>query len=217
MKNRIEHGKRAKVILFGFMSIILLIQPALAEKYQMSLFVGMNHVFQYGSEGDYVLGENDFPVTPAHTPPNLGASLALYLKDNIALELDWRYTLSSKLTLVDPSDQDEVEIDSSKRHSITLNFIYRFLQGNVKPYIVVGGGLDKTLAKDQTYTTQYGFEVDFLAPDKTIDPIANIGAGVQFFVRPNIVIRLDLRYVMIFARPDNLSGLNGVAGISFFF
>ena len=217
MKNRIELTKKNKVILFGFMSIILLIQPALAEKYQMSLFVGMNHVFQYGSEGDYVLGENDFPVTPVHTPPNLGASLALYLKDNIALELDWRYTLSSKLALVDPSDQDEVEIDSSKRHSITLNFIYRFLQGNVKPYIVVGGGLDKTLAKDQTYTTQYGFEVDFLAPDKTIDPIANIGAGVQFFVRPNIVIRLDLRYVMIFAEPDNLSGLNGVAGISLFF
>ena len=217
MKNRIELTKKNKVILFGFMSIILLIQPALAEKYQMSLFVGMNHVFQYGSEGDYVLGENDFPVTPVHTPPNLGASLALYLKDNIALELDWRYTLSSKLALVDPSDQDEVEIDSSKRHSITLNFIYRFLQGNVKPYIVVGGGLDKTLAKDQTYTTQYGFEVDFLEPDKTIDPIANIGAGVQFFVRPNIVIRLDLRYVMIFAEPDNLSGLNGVAGISLFF
>jgi hypothetical protein len=59
--------------------------------------------------------------------------------------------------------------------------------------------------------------VDFLAPDKTIDPVANIGAGVQFFFRPNIGIRLDLRYVMIFAEPDNLSGLNGIAGISFFF
>jgi opacity protein-like surface antigen len=217
MKNRIELTKKAKVILFGVISIILLMQPALAEKYQISLFVGMNHVFQYGSEGDYVFSENDFPVTPAHTPPNLGASFALYIKDNIALELDWRYTLSSKLMLVDPSDQDEVEIDSSKRHTITLNFIYRFLQGNVKPYIVVGGGLDKILAKDQTYTTQYGFEVDFLAPDKTIDLVANIGAGVQFFFRPNIGIRLDLRYVMIFAEPDNLSGLNGVAGISFFF
>jgi len=217
MKNSIKHGKGAKVILFGFIAIILLIQPTLAEKYQISLFVGMNHVFQYGSEGDYVLGGNDFPVTPAHTPPNLGASFALFLKDNIALELDWRYTLSSKLTLVDPSDQDEVEIDSSKRYTITLNFIYQFLQGNVKPYIVLGGGLDKILAKDQTYMTEYGFEVDFLAPAKTIDPIANIGAGVQFFVRPNIGIRFDLKYVMIFTEPDNLSGLNGVAGISFFF
>ncbi|UCE39869.1 MAG: hypothetical protein JSV17_10305 [Candidatus Aminicenantes bacterium] len=217
MKNRNNQRKKVKIILFGFISIFLLIQPALAAKYQMSFFVGMNHVFQYGSEEDYVLGENDFPVTPAHTPPNLGASFALYLKDNIALELDWRYTLSSKLTLVDPSDQDEVEIDSSKRHTITLNFIFQFLQGNIKPYIVVGGGLDKILAKDQTHVTSYGFEVDFLAPDKTIDPLANIGAGVQFFIRPNIGIRLDVRYVMIFAEPDNLSGLNGVAGISFVF
>jgi len=217
MKNRTKPAKRSKAIVFVLASLILLAQTSLAQKYQVSLFVGMNHVFPYGSEDDYVLGENDFPVTPAHTPPNLGASFALYLKDNIALELDWRFTLSSKLTLIDPSDQDEVEIDSSKRHTLTLNFIYRFLQGNVRPYIVVGGGLDKIMAKDQTYTTKYGFEVDFLAPEKTVDPLANIGAGVLFFVRPNIGIRLDLRYVMIFAEPDNLSGLNGVAGISIFF
>jgi len=217
MKNRIEPAKRSKAIVFVLASLLLLVQSSLAQKYQMSLFVGMNHVFPYGSEDDYVLGENDFPVTPAHTPPNLGASFALYLKDNIALELDWRFTLSSKLTLIDPSDQDEVEIDSSKRHTLTLNFIYRFLHGDVRPYIVVGGGLDKIMAKDQTYTTKYGFEVDFLAPEKTVDPLANIGVGVLFFVRPNIGIRLDLRYVMIFAEPDNLSGLNGVAGISIFF
>lgn len=217
MKTRIKNRRKIKIFLGAFISLILLIQPSLAQKYQMSLFVGMNHVFPYGSEDDYILGENDFPVTPAHTPPNLGASFAFYLKKNIALELDWRYTLSSTLTLVDPSDQDEVDIDSTKRHTITLNFIFRFLQGSVRPYIVLGGGLDKILAKDQTYTTKYGFEVDFLAPDKTIDPLANLGAGVQFFVSPNIGIRLDLRYVMIFAEPDNLSGLNGVAGISFFF
>jgi hypothetical protein len=121
------------------------------------------------------------------------------------------------VTLVDPSDQDEVEIDSSKHHTITLNFVYRFLKGNVKPYIVVGGGLDKILAKDHTYITKYGFEVDFLAPEKTIDPLANIGAGVQFFVSPNFGIRFDLRYVMIFAEPDSIGSLNGVAGITYSF
>ena len=217
MKNKIMRSNIAKVIFFLFISLILLIHPVQAEKFQMSLFVGMNHVSQYGSVNDYVLGENDFPVTPAHTPPNFGAVFALYLKDNIALELDWRYTLSSKLTLVDPSDQDEVEIDSSKHHTITLNFVYRFLKGNVKPYIVLGGGLDKILAKDNTYTTKYGFEVDFLAPEKTVDPLANIGAGVQFFISPNFGIRFDVRYVMIFTDPDSISSLNGVAGITYSF
>ena len=217
MKKTIKRSNKAKVILFGFISLILLIQPALANKYQISLFAGMNRVFEYGSEEDYVLGENDFPVTPAHTPLNLGAAFALYLSDNIALELDWRYTLSSKVTLVDPSDQDEVEIDSSPHHTITLNFIYQFLQGNVKPYVVLGGGLDKLSAKDETYTTVYGFEVDFLAPDKTLDPLANVGAGVLFSLGPSAGIRLDLRYVMIFADPDMLSSLNGCVGIAFSF
>jgi outer membrane protein W len=217
MKKTIKHCQRAKVILFGIISIILLIQPALADKYQISLFGGMNHVFQYGSEEDYVLGENDFPVTPSHTPLNFGAAFALYLSNNIALELDWRYTMSSKVTLVDPSDQDEVDIDSSQHHTITLNFIYRFLQGNVKPYVVLGGGLDKLLAKDETYTTTYGFEVDFLAPDKTIDPVANIGAGMLFSFGSNLGIRLDLRYVMIFADPDMLSSVNGVVGFTYSF
>ena len=81
MINRIKRERKVNVILFGFIFFILLIQPSLAQEYQVSLFVGMNHVFPYGSEEDYVLGENDFPVTPAHTPPNLGASFALFLKD----------------------------------------------------------------------------------------------------------------------------------------
>jgi outer membrane protein W len=214
MKMKIRPANKAKTIFPGVLFIVLLIQPAFAQKYQLSFFVGMNHVFQYGSEGDYALGENDFPVTPSHTPPNFGAAFSLNIKENIALELDWRYTLSSKLMLVDPSDQDEVEIDSSKHHTITLNFVYRFLKGNIKPYIVLGGGVDKILAKDQTYTTKYGFEVDFLAPEKTLDPLANIGAGVLVSVSPHFGIRLDLRYVMIFAEPDSISSLNGVAGIA---
>jgi hypothetical protein len=217
MKQKIKRNKGIKAILFGFIFAVLLVQPGLAEKFQASIFLGMNHILQYGSEDDYVLGENDFPVTPAHTPPNFGASFALYLNDNLALELDWRFTLSSELMLIDPSDQDEVEIDSSKRHTITLNLIYRFLQGNVRPYIVLGGGLDKILAEDQTYITKYGFEVNFLAPDRTTDPVANAGAGVLFSVGPNLGIRLDLRYVMIFSELDTLFGLNGVAGISYSF
>lgn len=217
MKNRIKQGKKTKSILVGLIWSILLIQPALAEKYLVSLFVGTNHVFEYGSENDYALGENDFPVTPAHAPPNFGAAFALSIKDNIALELDWRFTLSSKVTLLDPSDQDEVEIDSSKHHTLTLNFIYRFLLGRIEPYLVVGGGLDKILAKDKKHITKYGFEVDFLAPERTLDPVANFGAGVRFFVRSNIAIRLDLRYMMIFTEPDTLGSLNGTAGILFSF
>lgn len=217
MKGQIFHLKRGKVIFFGIFWMLVILQPAFADKYQISFLGGIDHVFKYGAEGDYVFGENDFPVTPAHTPANLGACFALYLNDKISLELDGRFTLPSKLTLEDPSDGDTASIDTSKHYSITLNFLYRFLKGNVRPYLAVGGGIDKLLAEDKTYLTEYGFEVDFLAPEKTVDPVANLGGGVYFFLNPNLGIRFDLRYMMIFSEPDTIGSLNGVLGIFFLF
>ena len=85
----------AKAFFLGFLLIVFLMQPVMAEKFQISVFGGVNHVFPYGSEEDYAPGLNDFPGTPAHASPNFGAAFALYLTKNLALELDWRYALSS--------------------------------------------------------------------------------------------------------------------------
>ncbi len=210
-------NRNGKMVIFGIVSALFIFRPALAQKYQLSLFGGVNHVFKYGAEEDYVLGENDFPVTPAHTPVNVGASFALYLSEKVALELDGRFTLSSKLTLIDPSDDDRVTIDSSKHYSVALNLLYRFLKGDFRPYLAVGGGVDKILAEDKTYITEYGFEVEFLAPERTVDPVANLGGGVIFFVSTNLGIRFDFRYVMIFSEPETIGSLNGVLGVCFLF
>jgi len=209
--------KNGKLVIFGIVLVLFILKPALAEKYQFSLFGGVNHVFNYGAVEDYVPGENDFPVTPAHTPANIGASFALYFSEKVALELDGRFTLSSKLTLVDPSDDDRVTIDSSRHYSVTLNLLYRFLKGDVRPYLALGGGVDKILAEDKAYITEYGFEVEFLAPERTIDPVANLGGGVHFFVSANLGIRFDLRYVIIFSEPETIGSLNGVLGVCFLF
>jgi len=145
-----------KAMLFIFI-LAFIVSGGFAQhkKFQFSVFGGLNHVFEYGSEDDYEMGENNFPVTPAHTSGNFGAAFAYFFTANIGLELDGRYTLSSKVTLEDPADQDTVEINTSKHYSVTLNFIYQFLSGNLKPYLVVGGGIDKLLAKGETYTSEY--------------------------------------------------------------
>lgn len=197
-------------LLFG----LCLPQSSLAQKFQLSLFGGVNHVFTYGSEDDYVFGENDFPVMPPHTPANFGASITMFFTKNIGMELDARYTVSSQVSLRDPSDEDTVAIDASKHYAITLNVLYRFLEGNVRPYFVFGGGVDKLLAEDRTYVSEYGWEVEFLAPEKTVDPVANLGAGVNYSFSPNLGIRFDLRYILIFGDPDKISNLNGTLGIS---
>jgi len=215
---RLKEDKIKKILFF----VLILVYAASfsfgqKRKFQVSLFSGINHVFEGGSEDDYVAGENDFPVTPAHAPLSFGAAFAYFLTKNIGIELEGRYTLSSKVTLEDPSDQDTVEINTSKHYSITLNLIYQFLRGSIRPYLVVGGGIDEISAKDETYTSEYGYEIEFLAPEKKMDPLVKVGAGIHYFISPCLGARVDLRYVLIFDDPDNVNSLVFVAGAFFRF
>jgi outer membrane protein W len=205
------------LLLVTYLSIFFFVPQAYAQRFQVSIFGGWNHVFEYGSEDDYVLGENDFPVTPAHSPILFGAGLAFSLTDNIGVELDGRYVFSSKVTLVDPSDQDTVAIDTAKHYSITLNVIYRFLKGRFRPYVLLGGGIDKLLAKEEIHTSEYGFQIEFLPPEKTTDTVANIAAGFQYFLRSRLGARLDLRYSIIFDDPDNQNSLSLALGLFYVF
>jgi opacity protein-like surface antigen len=217
VKNTFMNKKSWAVLVVVVFALPFFSGTAYAQKFQFSIFGGLNHVFEYGSENDYALGENDFPVTPSHTPPALGASLALFFTDNLGLELDWRYVLSSKVTLQDPSDQDTVEIDSSKHYSLTLNLIYQFMGGKLRPYILAGGGFDRLLGEDATYTSEYGFEITLEAPEKTLDVVFNFGAGLNIFLSDSVALKLDVRYVMIFADPNNVNNLSAVAGLGFRF
>lgn len=208
---------KKSVAVFILFALPFLVGTAHAQKFQLSVFGGINHVFKYGSESDYALGENDFPVTPAHTPLALGASLAYFFTENLGLELDWRYALSSQVMLEDPSDQDTVQIDSSKHYSMTLNLLYQLMSGKLRPYILVGGGIDELLAEDVTYISKYGFEIALEAPTKTLDAAANFGVGLNYFMSSRVALRLDVRYVMIFADPNNVNNLSAVVGLSFRF
>jgi hypothetical protein len=91
------------------------------------------------------------------------------------------------------------------------------MEGKIRPYFVLGGGVDKLLGEDRTYVTDYGWDAVFELPEETLDPVGHLGGGVHYIVRPNIGIRFDLRYVLIFSEPDRLGSLNGVLGLSFLF
>ena len=70
------------------LSFTLSLGFAQEKRFQLSLFGGASHVFAYGSEDDYIFGENDFPVTPSHTPLNFGLSFTLFLTDLFGIEID---------------------------------------------------------------------------------------------------------------------------------
>ncbi len=78
MNPKVRWIKSAILIVLSLLCVVCLPQKVFAQKFQFSLFGGVNHVFTYGSEDDYVFGENDFPVMPSHTPGSFGTSFGLY-------------------------------------------------------------------------------------------------------------------------------------------
>jgi hypothetical protein len=184
------------------------------KRFQIALFGGVNQVFPYGSADDYAAGVNDFPITPAHMPVNLGASLLLNLSDRLGVELRGEYVLGSGLTLTDPSDQDSVAITSSKRMAVSANLIWTISRKKLELYLALGGGVDKMLAKEGIYTSAKGYKVVFDLPEKAESLFANAGAGLRIPLTVSLGACLDIRYRLIFAKPDMLNNLIAGAGIS---
>lgn len=198
--------------------VVLMVSPAAfgrIKNMRLSLFGGMNHVFEYGSEDDYVLGENNFPVTPAHTPFLLGAALNRNFGKHFGLELETMFILGSIFTLEDPSDGDTVEVLSGWRASLCLNAVFKLEWGAVRPYILGGGGWDKLFADEKTVTSAYGYDIVFEVPEKTIAPLFQAGGGVEYQVSDSVGLRLDLRYILVFDDPDIIRNLNVVLGVVF--
>jgi hypothetical protein len=183
------------------------------KRFQLALFGGIQPTFAYGSAADYVLGSNDFPVTPAHTPAALGAALSFSLSSRLALELRGEYILASTMTLTDPSDRDTVSLKSSKHMAAALNLVWEISGGGIRPFLVLGGGVDKLSGDSVTAMSKYGYDVTFAAPGKTLSLMANAGGGLRFRLSPALGFQLDIRYRLLFSSPDKIRGLVGGAGL----
>jgi outer membrane protein W len=206
-----------KILFFILMMVCLTgfsaAETAGEKRLQLSILVGIHKVSGYGSEADYSAGENDFPVMPSHQPSCLGMSFAYSLTKKAVIELAGRYYSSTKVTLEDPSDQDTLEINSAKHFSVTASFIYRLSGKAFSPFLVAGCGIDNLLAKDETYTSEYGYEIEFLAPEKKADLVFNLGGGIQYSFSSGFGMLIDIRYMMVFDKPSNIKSLNLMAGI----
>ena len=202
------------VLIFGIAGGAVFAQD---KKIQFSLFGGISPIFEYGSVEDYSLGENDFPVTPSHTPPYFGLSFSYFLAKNVKAELDWRYVLSSKIILSDPSDDDTVEIDTSKQYFASLSVVYQCLPCKFRPYFLAGGGTNKFSAKAGTYISDYGYEIELGIPDITTALFAQFGGGLDVLLSSSFGVLADIRFVYLFTEPDNILSLFAGVGAYFLF
>ena len=153
------------------------------------------------------MGENDFPVTPSHAPPYFGLSFSCFLKKNVKAELDWRYVLSSKVILSDPSDDDTVEIDTSRQYFTSLNVVYRCFQNKFRPYVLVGGGINKLIVETGAYISEYGYEIEMGIPDRATSLFAQFGGGLDYLLSSSFGVLADVRFFYLFTEPDNVLSL----------
>lgn len=186
------------------------------ERAKLSILAGSNLHFQYGSEQEYELGINDFPVNPAHSTLNIGATFSIYFSRHFGAEIFGGYNSSSPVTLTDPSDQDTLTMNTSDHASISVNLIYRYPFKRIKPYLFAGVGVDKIYSKKQTYMTEYGYEVTIreVSENESVDPLLNLGGGLEFFFGKRLGLRFDLRYSYILDEKYQIPTLSILAGIS---
>lgn len=207
---------RARVIAALAGAILLAVPGAAQEKSRaniLSIFGGVFDHFASGETGEYLLGENDFPVVPAHLGPLFGLSY-LRLGKRVGWEIDARFIGSTPVELEDPSDGDILEVSAGPHASLALNVLYAPFPGGVRPYLLAGGGLDVYLSGDAAYTSRYGFVIDIPAPvfKDRLDPEAHVGLGLLIVVGKSWGCRLEGRFGWIFEGERTLAGLSGAGG-----
>jgi outer membrane protein W len=182
---------------------------------QFTAFYGINHHYEYGSLEDFESGYNHFPVMPAHSPRNFGASFAYYFTRWFGLEYDMRSTGRTDVTLTDPSDGDTLTIQTPKHLSITLNVLLEPLRGRISPYVLLGAGINRISAVDETYITAVGYEVIMQTPseDTRVDVLLQGGVGVNALVYKYFGLRADVRYMVVFDDPYQVRSLNATLGL----
>jgi outer membrane protein W len=206
--------KKTALILAALLAVAAMGQ-AQSGKVQITAFYGVNQHYEYGSVEDFESGYNHFPVMPAHSPRNFGGSFAYFFTRWFGLEYDMRSTGRTEVTLTDPSDGDTLTIQTPKHLSITLNVLLEPLRGRISPYILLGGGINRVQAVDETYITEYGFEVIMQTPseDSRVDMLVQAGAGVNALVYKYFGLRADVRYMVVFDDPYQVRSLNATLGL----
>lgn len=184
------------------------------RSWTLAVFGGVNRYSVYGSTTDYISGENDFPVTPAHAPAVAGLAIGR-AAGPLLFELDARWTFPARVQLTDPSDGDTLSLKTSPHVSLALNVVYSPFGGAVRPFAAAGGGADVVFAGDATYTTAYGYRLDVPAPRTAdrFDPEAHAGGGLMAFFGPALGIRCEVRAVWVFDKPRPVHSLQATAGL----
>ncbi|MCK5055303.1 MAG: hypothetical protein KAT34_01500 [Candidatus Aminicenantes bacterium] len=204
-----------------FLSIFLVVLLLTGVSYSadLTLFGAYHSFLSSGSAADYVVGENEFPITDSHGCFGLGLSFTNRVSGSLSWGIEAGYNIGSTAVIRDPSDNDSVEIDTYQHilafGTIGYRFLERLIQGNkISCFVRTGAGiyyLPGTLSTD-TYTTAHNYIIEIEPTDKRIGFAGFAGAGVEVTVYRNFGIVLSGRYLYI-ASQQKQSAIVGRFGL----
>lgn len=176
-----------------------------AKKTQLILRAGYNLFQSNGSDGDYVAGENDFPVTPAYGAAALGLGIHFSRSQSMAYGLDVRYGLAGQVDLRDPSDGEVVRVDTPKS-LLAVAGITRFIElsGRLRLALSLGAGVEYLTAGDQEFISALGNKIVIPSPEKPFSPLAAIGAGLRATLNDSLGLAMEVQGAYIFRRSAQL-------------
>ncbi len=202
------------LILIGILSLLLSVNSY--AKGDLLIFGAMNFVNSSGSASDYKEGENDFPITNSHQNACFGLGISFPLAKNLFFGLEGNYNIGGKAALQDPSDNDTVEIDTSKNANLFMTLRLNILgQSSFNLFLNGGAGLNYILEKEtKIYKSKFGYETEILPLERKTNLTGFGGIGILYRMSDSIGLFLNARYLFISLEDNPQNGFVVLGGLN---
>lgn len=183
---------------------------------EISLHGGYHLFGSTGSEGDYEVGVNEFPLIDSHGAMGTGLRFSFDPSEFVVVGLEFFLNLKSTATVRDPMDDDRADIDTSQNVQgfLTLRFHLVRLEKTAFFAELGFGGYYMLDDSSKTYTTEKGYILETEPPEQLYGIAGFGGVGMVYYIHPNISLTLSGRFVYLGSDPYRTS-LSFMAGIGF--
>lgn len=154
-------------------------------------------VSKMGNNSDYVPGENDFPVTPAHIELGGGGGVFINMSNMFALQFTADYLMGAEVDKEDPTDGETFKYKTYNNINVLGSVIVKF-GGQIQFFLSGGGGVSVLMPyADKEVQGSLGSIIMLTPPDKKVHPMAALGGGVMYH-KKKFFIKAETLYTMVF-------------------
>ena len=117
--------------------------------------------------------------------------MTCFVSESFGIELEANNHFSGGIIRSDRENDDSVKSRTPRHVSLAANIVWRLSSGRLSPYVKAGFGIDRLSAVQEKSVSANGYEVTFVAPEKTSDTFIQYGAGLSYFIKPRLGIRIE--------------------------